>query len=1192
MNLTEKEKSELLSVYNAYWDCYLNGDVETMSEILDDNYTQVGSAEDEVFLNKEEAVQFLQETIDQVAGNLEMRDRVTIPEYHADQVMIHERCDVYARNESEWIFYAKFRATTLMRKTKTGWKFLHQHSSFPDPRTGEGENINIDEVAAENRRLKKAVEDRTRELEQKNRALEIEASLERVRSRSMAMHQSSEMLEVAHILFQEIRSLGGELWGSGVILCNPDSEIDEVWFANENGILPPIEMLNSKDPTHLRMYQGWKKDLELYQETMDGADLEKHYQNMLSIPSVRPLFENILASGLTFPKKQTWYAAYFQFGYILTITLEPYPRPEILTRFAKVFDQAYTRFLDLKKAEQQARDAQIEAALERVRARAMAMHKTDELTDVLCVLFEQFDVLGIKPVLTHLTLFDEENETFTLRITTSAENRVIAEQLIDVNAVEAWKQSFANWKKSELHAIDLIDYPPESLPMLWDVLDEVMNALPDDHKIHPEDFPDGLYTTQGHCKYGYIGLNHTRRATEEEKQIVIRFAKEFGRLYQRFLDLQIAEEQAREAQIQLALERVRARTMAMHQSEELAETASVLFEQFEELGGNPDRMNICIFNEEEHILELWSTELGGKLISKSHSASLDEPTTIAKFYRAWKANQKSVVVRQEGKQLAQWIDFVQNEMGLELMEDRVQKQRFQTGALFSKGLLILTTNDALPEDMILLLERFAQVFNLTYTRFLDLKKAEAQARIAQIEASLERVRAEIASMRTTEDLQRITPLIWRELTTLDVPFFRCGVFIMDETAQIVHVHLSDPSGNPLGAMHLPFDAGELTIETIKSWRKKEVFTKHWDKEAFVNWMQLMHEMGQLQDSSIYQGSETAPESLDLHFIPFKQGMLYVGNDTPLGNDKIELVQSLAEAFSIAYSRYEDFVRIEQAKQQLEKTLADLKQAQTQLIHSEKMASLGELTAGIAHEIQNPLNFVNNFSEVSNELIEEMYEELEKGDLEEAIAIGQDIKQNLEKINHHGKRADRIVKGMLQHSRTSAATKEPTDLNKLADEYLRLAYHGLRAKDKSFNVQLETKYDSSIPAIEVIPQEIGRVILNLVTNAFYAVSEKKARLAENDISRDYEPIVSLVTKKAGRQVVISVWDNGNGIPEKVRDKIFQPFFTTKPTGQGTGLGLSLSYDIIRAHEGSMEVDTEAGQFTELRILLPLHNGHPS
>ena len=258
----------------------------------------------------------------------------------------------------------------------------------------------------------------------------------------------------------------------------------------------------------------------------------------------------------------------------------------------------------------------------------------------------------------------------------------------------------------------------------------------------------------------------------------------------------------------------------------------------------------------------------------------------------------------------------------------------------------------------------------------------------------------------------------------------------------------------------------------------------------------------------------------------------------------------------------------QQKNKTEQALEELKSTQAQLIQSEKMASLGELTAGIAHEIQNPLNFVNNFSEVSSELVDEMKEEIEKGNLTGAKEIANDLKQNLEKINHHGKRADAIVKGMLQHSRSSSGVKEPTDINKLADEYLRLAYHGLRAKDKTFNATLKTDFDETIKNINIIPQDIGRVVLNLINNAFYAVDEKKKQIGER-----YEPIVSVSTKKINGKVEIKVADNGNGIPQKISDKIFQPFFTTKPTGQGTGLGLSLSYDIVKAHGGELKVETK-------------------
>jgi signal transduction histidine kinase len=294
-----------------------------------------------------------------------------------------------------------------------------------------------------------------------------------------------------------------------------------------------------------------------------------------------------------------------------------------------------------------------------------------------------------------------------------------------------------------------------------------------------------------------------------------------------------------------------------------------------------------------------------------------------------------------------------------------------------------------------------------------------------------------------------------------------------------------------------------------------------------------------------------------------------------------MLRNIANYSSIAIDNAESY-------ETLNETLGQLKDTQKQLIQSEKMASLGELTAGIAHEIQNPLNFVNNFSEINKELIGEMKEEIEKGNYEEVKLIAKDIEENEEKINHHGKRAEAIVKGMLQHSLSSTGVKEPTDINALCDEYLRLAYHGLKAKDKSFNADFKIDFDNSIGKINIIPQDIGRVLLNLINNAFYAVDERQKITKENlpTGQAGYQPTVFLSSKKSGDKVILTVKDNGNGIPQNIVDKIFQPFFTTKPTGQGTGLGLSLSYDIVKAHGGEIKVETKEGEGSTFIIQLPI------
>jgi signal transduction histidine kinase len=323
---------------------------------------------------------------------------------------------------------------------------------------------------------------------------------------------------------------------------------------------------------------------------------------------------------------------------------------------------------------------------------------------------------------------------------------------------------------------------------------------------------------------------------------------------------------------------------------------------------------------------------------------------------------------------------------------------------------------------------------------------------------------------------------------------------------------------------------------------------------------------------------------------FPLGMaFYLGIQSSITNRQLEA--SLVEVQTLSAQKQQILAdqnilleqQVAERTTELNQSLTNLKATQTQLIQSEKMASLGELTAGIAHEIQNPLNFVNNFSEVNTEMIDELESELKSGNVDEALAIAAEIKANEQKINHHGKRADSIVKGMLQHSKATSGAKESTNINAFADEYMRLAYHGLRAKDKSFNAELTTHFDKNLPKVNVIPQDIGRVLLNLFNNAFYAVHQKQGTAGP-----DYKPEVTVTTLTENGQVFIKVKDNGIGIPDTIKDKIMQPFFTTKPTGEGTGLGLSLTYDmVVKGHGGSIQVNSVEGEGSEFIIILPIN-----
>ncbi|HRF25397.1 MAG TPA: ATP-binding protein, partial [Chitinophagaceae bacterium] len=433
------------------------------------------------------------------------------------------------------------------------------------------------------------------------------------------------------------------------------------------------------------------------------------------------------------------------------------------------------------------------------------------------------------------------------------------------------------------------------------------------------------------------------------------------------------------------------------------------FQQLIVLGIAPNRLFIILIKEDTPEMEAWLTDEDGSKVNMGFTGNYTKNESLNKMYEGWLGKKKSLLIDMQGDELQKYFHYLHDELNVPFKGGLEQKRRIQHLAYFNHGLIGMASPDEQPAETMQLLERFAAVFNLTFTRFNDLKLAEAHALQAE----------------------------------------------------------------------------------------------------------------------------------------------------------------------------QDLIAIKEAKQKAEAALKELQATQKQLIQIEKMASLGELTAGIAHEIQNPLNFVNNFSEVSKELLEEMKDAVEKGNVEDAKEIMNDVIQNLEKINHHGKRADGIVKGMLQHSRSGTGKKELTDINALCDEYLRLAFHGLRAKEKSFNAKFETSLDETVGKINVMPQDIGRVILNLINNAFYAVSERK-----KNGETSYDPTVIVTTKKEGGKVLISVKDNGTGIPQKVQDKIFQPFFTTKPTGQGTGLGLSLSYDIVtKGHGGELEVETKEGEGTIFKIILP-------
>ena len=1006
------------------------------------------------------------------------------------------------------------------------------------------------------------------------REAQIEASLERVRAKAMAMHSSKDLSETLTVFYRELKSLGVTPRRCGIALMDKEERLAEVTTMNTTEQGDSIEVIGQIRMSGHKIlddvYENWRKQNE-YHVVLRGNEIKEYYQ--------------VLKPQMDFPDYPhdvVQYGYYFMFkeGDVYAWTENELTEDElkIYRRFTTVISLTYKRYKDLQLAEAQAKEAQIETGLERVRARTMAMHSSDDVSTATATMFTELEKLGIESFRGGILNVREDQTMDVWSVNNLAGGKIVkAAGEFDMTMHPFWQQLYKGWvNKDEVLYFNMSGKVKEDyiriLDTRRDYLPQGMQELPDSH-IQSYYFGEGFvwtFTLQPH--------------SEDDKQVMKKFASVFSLTFRRYQDLKKAEAQAREATIEAALERVRGKAMAMHSSKDLSDTIGVFYNELSGLSLTPRRCGVGLINKESRIAEISTMnstsdghgiELVGRLDMTGH------PVLVGVYDNWLTKTEYHPVLR--GNEIKEYYQFVRPQIDFPAYpDDSVQYGYF---FFFEEGGVYAWTEKELHEDELKIYRRFTSVLSLTYKRYKDLKDAEARTQTAIKDAALDRIRADIASMRTINDLDRITPLIWNELTVLGIPFIRCGVFIMDEDQQLIHTFLSTPDGKAIAAFHLPYDTPGNLRDVVSNWKQKKRYIDHWDEIAFIQFADILVKQGALDSAEAYL--KTIPRGgFHLHFLPFLQGMLYVGNTDQLKDEEIELIQHVADAFSTAYARYEDFNKLEAAKQQVDKTLTDLKQAQTQLVQSEKMASLGELTAGIAHEIQNPLNFVNNFSDVSNELLEEMKNELEKGNAEDAMAIVEDIKQNLEKILHHGKRADAIVKGMLQHSRTSSGQKEPTDINILADEYLRLAFHGLRAKDKSFNAKFETEFDNNIGKVNIIPQDIGRVILNLINNAFYAVTEKKKHASTGSAPNGYEPMVAVYTKKIDDKIEIKVKDNGNGIPHKVLDKIFQPFFTTKPTGQGTGLGLSLSYDIVtKGHGGELRVSTKEGEGSEFVIQLP-------
>ncbi len=729
MKLTKKLEKELMQVYDSYWDSYLNGDVPAISTLLDESYTQVGSAETEVFTNKKDAVQFLHDTIDQVTGKLEMRNRSTRLEKQNNFLLFHELCDIYALAEPEWIFYSKFRATTIMEEKKDGWKIIHQHSSFPDARTGEGENIAIDKIAEENQQLREAIKRRTIELENKNRELEIEASLERVRARAMAMQNSNELSELVDTVFKELTKLDFALSWCIINIIDESSLSNMVWAANPNIDKAPdsYHMKFEDYPFHDAMMRGYKERETKYIYVLEGIEKKVYDEYLFKETEFRKVPEEAQAASRAMEKYVCSFT-FSNFGGLQTVGEEPLSDENlnILSRFGKVFDLTYTRFNDLKQAEAQAREAQIEAALERVRSRTMGMQKSEELKEVIQVVYEQFVRLNIH--IEHTGFIMDYKARDDMHIWLADRHEVPSEVTIPYFDCAHWN-SFNEAKEKGINFFaNHLTF--EEKNRFYQDLFKLIPGVPEETLEYYFGCPGLAISTVLLDNVGlYIENFSGIPYSDEENNTLMRFGKVFQQTYTRFLDLQKSEAQTRESQIEVALERVRSRTMGMQHSSELKEAADLLFQQVQALGVPAFSCGYNIWEKGEKECTAWMSDPNGGGINPAFKIPLTEDYNFIRFYDSKQKGEEFYVLEMRGERMQEHYQYLRKNIsvfdetfkkveaaGLTLPETQIHHL-----VNFDHGNVMFITLEPCPEAHNIF-KRFGKVFQQTYTRFLDKKQ--------------------------------------------------------------------------------------------------------------------------------------------------------------------------------------------------------------------------------------------------------------------------------------------------------------------------------------------------------------------------------------------------------------------------------------------------------------------------------------
>ena len=864
------------------------------------------------------------------------------------------------------------------------------------------------------------------------REAQIEAALEKVRSRSLAMHKSEEILEVVRAVFERLSELNIELNTAFIIIFKQGSRDTEWWLINKDKNEFSNILVKYADLSFLReIFETKEQDKELFSATYHAEEKKELFHYLFTqtdfkyAPPERQKFifdAEAISISMAMTKKTAIQVT--RHNEIFFSEAEN----EILKRFTKVFDQSYTRFLDLQKAEAQAREAQIEMALEKVRSRTMAMQRSDELPGTAALLFQEFKKLEKQELIqTTIGIYNEAKNEIEFRATNweGGGEQVVRPSYGSMDEPTLLNPAVTAWRaKAKSLVVDLTGEKLEGWVNYRNKMTDVT--------ISSNDAGGRRVVSIAFFSKGHLSLSSPLPLPAETLKTLERFAAVFDGTYTRFLDLQKAEDQARESKIEASLERVRSKAMSMQKSEDLAAAITIVFEELDKLDLGMLRCGIGILNKEKRTADVWTTTIADNntIVQVAGDEAMDIHPLLSGAFDAW-LNQRDHKYTLKGEDLTNYYKAVAKEniklpASQSLVSGFHETEQYYYNAVFSAGGLFAFRDNPFPEEAKTIIRRFADVFTLTYTRFSDLKQAEAQAQEAKIEVALERVRSRTLAMQRSDELAETAAVLFKQLILLGIQPNRLYIAIVKDDNGTTEFWITDEDGSKVSsAFETNLNDNPTFQKMFDGWKQEKkslvIDMQGEELQDYFNYLTSIHVP--------FKGGLTQKRRLqDIAY--FSKGFIGMASPDELPSETLQLLERFAAVFNLTYTRFndlqvseahavqaeQDLIAIKEAKQKAEAALTELQYAQKQLIQSEKMASLGELTAGIAHEIQNPLNFVNNFSEVSVELIQEMVDEVEKGNKEEAKAIADDLIQNLEKINHHGKRADGIVKGMLQHSR--------------------------------------------------------------------------------------------------------------------------------------------------------------------------------